>query len=314
MVALFIALIVLANSPDDRSNMDVMMEICQPLARRRHDMVISSCNHVTWNNEESVFSMTQTMNGQNNDAKQNQAKQPPSQTLRQPGQRQQERLMRQERRRKRQRVTISSIIAIALVIAGVFGIVWYQQYQAAAQTAADKIKSDHTTATANVQSTADVRHATATAQVTATANAQLLTTALAGTPVPKAGPASPPTVSGTPVKLADGLQYIDIKAGTGPEAKAGSTVLVEYTGWTKADGKKFDSSFDRGADPYAVQNIGQASVIAGWNEGLIGVKAGTIRRLIIPAALGYGAQGSPPAIGPNADLIFDVTVLSVTNP
>ena len=260
--------------------------------------------------------MTQTMNGQNSDEKQKQLKQPaPTPTPAPPlGQRQQERLMRKERRRKRRNTMLASVAALFVVIASIFSILRFQQYQTDTQTAADKVKNGHATATANTQATSDVQHATATAQVTATANAHLLATALSGSPVPTAGPASPPTVTGTAVKLKDGLQYIVVKAGSGPEAKQGATVLVEYTGWTKADGKKFDSSYDHpGAQPFPLQNLGQAQIIAGWNVGLIGVKAGETRRLIIPSALGYGAQGQNP-IPPNADLIFDVTILSVTNP
>jgi FKBP-type peptidyl-prolyl cis-trans isomerase len=259
--------------------------------------------------------MTQTMNGQNKDEKQTQLKRPAPTPPQPMGQRQQERQMRKERRRKRRNMMLASAAAIFLVIVGVFGIVRYQQYQSDTQAAADKVKNDHATATANTQATSDVRHATATAQVTATANAQLLATALSGSPVPTAGPASPPAVTGTVVKLKDGLQYIVVKAGSGPEAKQGATVLVQYTGWLKANGKKFDSSYDHGAQPFPLANLGpQAQVIPGWQEGLIGVKPGETRRLIIPAALGYGAQAQGTAIPANSDLIFDVTILSVTNP
>jgi FKBP-type peptidyl-prolyl cis-trans isomerase len=111
-------------------------------------------------------------------------------------------------------------------------------------------------------------------------------------------------------KTKDGLQYIDIKVGTGAEAKTGSTVLAEYTGWIQSTGKKFDSSFDHGGQPIQVTPLGTAQIIPGWNEGLIGMKVGGIRRLIIPPSLGFGskAQGPIPA---NATLIFDVTVVSV---
>jgi FKBP-type peptidyl-prolyl cis-trans isomerase len=111
--------------------------------------------------------------------------------------------------------------------------------------------------------------------------------------------------------MADGLQYIDIKQGTGAEAKEGSTVTVEYTGWLQSDGKKFDSSYDRGAQPFDVTPLGQAQVIPGWNKGLVGMKVGGTRRLIIGPDLAYGAAGSPPVIPANATLIFDVTVIAV---
>ena len=98
--------------------------------------------------------------------------------------------------------------------------------------------------------------------------------------------------------------------GTGSAAKKGSKVSVEYTGWIASTCKKFDSSYDHGGQPFSVTPLGQASVIPGWNEGLVGMKVGGVRRIIIPAALGYGAQGNQ-AIPPNATLIFDVTVLSI---
>ncbi|OLB46590.1 MAG: peptidylprolyl isomerase [Ktedonobacter sp. 13_2_20CM_53_11] len=106
------------------------------------------------------------------------------------------------------------------------------------------------------------------------------------------------------------MQCLDLKVGSGKVAQQGSTVSVEYTGWLQSNGKKFDSSYDHGGQPFSVTPLGQASVIPGWNEGLVGMKVGGVRRIIIPAALGYGAQGNQ-AIPPNATLIFDVTVLSI---
>ena len=85
-----------------------------------------------------------------------------------------------------------------------------------------------------------------------------------------------------------GLQYSDITAGTGSEAKTGDSVEVHYTGWLK-DGKKFDSSLDRG-QPFAFR-LGQGMVIKGWDEGVAGMKVGGKRKLIIPADLAYGARG-----------------------
>ncbi|QBD83755.1 FKBP-type peptidyl-prolyl cis-trans isomerase [Ktedonosporobacter rubrisoli] len=137
-----------------------------------------------------------------------------------------------------------------------------------------------------------------------------MSTVTAGSPIPSAGPATPPTVTGTPKALADGLKYIDVKEGQGPEAKAGSSVTVQYTGWFASNGQKFDSSYDHGGQPFTVAPLGQAQVIKGWNEGLVGMKAGGTRRLFIPAALAYGSQ-PPQGIPPNADLIFDVTALIV---
>jgi peptidylprolyl isomerase len=105
-----------------------------------------------------------------------------------------------------------------------------------------------------------------------------------------------------------GLKYKDNKVGTGAEAKAGKTVVVHYTG-TLTDGKKFDSSLDSGK-PFSFK-LGAGEVIKGWDEGVAGMKVGGKRKLVIPYALGYGLQGSPPVIPPKADLIFDVELLEV---
>jgi hypothetical protein len=128
-------------------------------------------------------------------------------------------------------------------------------------------------------------------------------------PAPSAvPPATPPPVSGKAIQGAQGLQYIDVKVGCGPAVKAGDNVTVNYTGWLASDGKMFDSSLQSGRTPFQVMNVGQAQVIAGWNIGLIGMKPGGTRRLIIP---GYGAQGYPPTIPPNSTLIFDITLVSI---
>jgi FKBP-type peptidyl-prolyl cis-trans isomerase FkpA len=111
---------------------------------------------------------------------------------------------------------------------------------------------------------------------------------------------------------ADGLKYGDIAVGSGATAVAGKNVTMQYTGWT-ADGKQFDSSRQAGRGPLPVNDLGQATVIAGWNEGIQGMKLGGVRRLVIPPALGYGAQGYPPVIAPNATLTFDVQLLCILN-
>jgi FKBP-type peptidyl-prolyl cis-trans isomerase FkpA len=118
-------------------------------------------------------------------------------------------------------------------------------------------------------------------------------------------------VSGTPVKLPDGLQYIDMQVGCGPAAQSGSNVSVQFTGWLQKTGKKFDSSWDHNAQAFTLV-LGQGKVIKGFDEGLVGMKQGGSRRIIIPAALAYGKTGSPPTIPPNSVLIFDVTMGSVT--
>jgi FKBP-type peptidyl-prolyl cis-trans isomerase FkpA len=109
------------------------------------------------------------------------------------------------------------------------------------------------------------------------------------------------------------LQKTDTVAGTGKLAKAGSTVTVHYTGWLYAPkepgqhGSQFDSS--AGGEPFTFR-LGAGKVIPGWDQGLVGMKAGGKRTLVVPAAMGYGSRGAGP-IPPNANLIFDVQLLDV---
>jgi len=110
------------------------------------------------------------------------------------------------------------------------------------------------------------------------------------------------------VKTASGLSFTDLKTGTGAAPVSGKSVTVHYTGWLE-DGKKFDSSVDRG-QPF-VFRIGAGEVIPGWDEGVISMRVGGKRKLFIPAQLGYGAAGAPGAIPPNANLIFEVELLDV---
>lgn len=109
-----------------------------------------------------------------------------------------------------------------------------------------------------------------------------------------------------------GLQYEIIQEGTGATPQKGQRVTVHYTGWldNKGElGKKFDSSVDRG-QPFMFV-IGRGQVIRGWDEGVLTMRVGEKRRLIIPAALGYGPSGIGGVIPPNATLIFDVELLGV---
>ncbi len=112
--------------------------------------------------------------------------------------------------------------------------------------------------------------------------------------------------TGTEVTTTSGLKYIDVVEGTGVTPRTGQTISVHYTG-TLQDGRKFDSSHDRGT-PY-VFRIGTGSVIKGWDEGLMTMKVGGKRKLIIPPALGYGPRGNPPNIPGNATLLFDVELV-----
>jgi len=105
-----------------------------------------------------------------------------------------------------------------------------------------------------------------------------------------------------------GLKLQDLKLGTGAEARPGSNVRVHYVG-TLADGKKFDSSRDRG-QPFDFA-LGSGMVIKGWDEGVTGMKVGGKRKLVIPPELGYGARGVPPTVPPNATMIFEVELLSI---
>ena len=107
---------------------------------------------------------------------------------------------------------------------------------------------------------------------------------------------------------ASGLVHEELEVGTGAEATAGQQVQVHYTGWL-TDGKKFDSSKDRN-DPF-VFGLGARQVIAGWDEGVQGMKVGGKRKLTIPASLGYGARGAGGVIPPNATLVFEVELLAV---
>lgn len=118
----------------------------------------------------------------------------------------------------------------------------------------------------------------------------------------------PSKTSGKPTTTASGLKYWDLKKGSGAVAKAGDVVKVHYTGWL-TDGKKFDSSLDRG-EPFAFK-LGSRMVIKGWDEGVAGMKVGGKRQLQIPPDLGYGANGAGAAIPPNATLVFDVELLGV---
>lgn len=105
-----------------------------------------------------------------------------------------------------------------------------------------------------------------------------------------------------------GLRYQDVAQGQGTAASAGKSVSVHYTGWLP-NGEKFDSSRDRN-EPFGF-TLGAGQVIAGWDEGVAGMKVGGRRKLVIPPDLGYGTAGAPPDIPPGATLVFDVELLEV---
>ncbi len=130
-------------------------------------------------------------------------------------------------------------------------------------------------------------------------------TSATGTAAPTAAPAAPaaPKVH----KLASGLVFEDLVVGDGKMADPGLVVTVHYTGWL-TNGTKFDSSLDRG-QPFKFQ-LGAGQVIAGWEQGVRGMRVGGKRKLTIPSDLGYGPGGMGP-IPPNATLLFEVQLLGV---
>jgi peptidylprolyl isomerase len=119
-----------------------------------------------------------------------------------------------------------------------------------------------------------------------------------------------PVAAGSEVKTPSGLAYTDLVKGNGAAPVAGTVVTVHYTGWL-TDGRKFDSSVDRG-EPFKFR-IGAGEVIPGWDEGVMSMKVGGKRKLVIPPQLGYGAAGAGGVIPPNATLIFEVELLDVAH-
>jgi peptidylprolyl isomerase len=135
-------------------------------------------------------------------------------------------------------------------------------------------------------------------------------------PAPSSTPAAAATPEATkPVvvvpkgKAPKKLVIKDLKVGDGATAEPGKQVTVQYVGVSKLNGRQFDASWDRG-EPFTFQ-LGSGGVIPGWDEGVKGMKVGGRRMLVIPPDLAYGAQGSPPTIGPNETLVFVIDLLDV---
>lgn len=118
-----------------------------------------------------------------------------------------------------------------------------------------------------------------------------------------------PVITGSDAPPPTKLETDDIKVGTGPAAKAGDKVSVQYVGALYDSGEEFDASWDRG-EPFQF-TLGSGQVIKGWDDGVAGMKAGGRRKLVIPPDLGYGEAGSPPTIPANATLVFVVDLVSI---
>src|SRR5688572_13009911 len=116
---------------------------------------------------------------------------------------------------------------------------------------------------------------------------------------------------GKEVITGSGLKVTLVEESKNAGAQAGDVVWVHYTGKLQDGGKQFDSSV--GGRPFKL-TLGKGEVIQGWDEGLVGMKIGEKRLLVIPAALGYKERGSPPAIPPNATLVFDVEMIGIARP
>ncbi len=214
---------------------------------------------------------------------------------------QQVHLARARRRQRNQRLVLGTIALLVIVVVAVV-----IQQVVAKNVAATQLANAHASATAT-----SLAHATATQ-----------------TELNVLEPETPPALTGKTITTSDGLQYIDIKVGTGTAAKEGDTISVRYVGWNEpancqaVDVCQFDSSYyeniQSNKDPMtSVQlQLNAQSVIPGWVEGVAGIKVGGERRLIIPAALAYQDQaqtGGEQPIPANATLIFDIQLVSIDN-
>ena len=182
-----------------------------------------------------------------------------------------------------------------------------RQSTTAAKPAAKSSTATKTTATKT--GTAKKPATTGAKKTTTAHHAATATTAKKRTPVKKhTHPNAPTPVKGPGVTTPTGLQYWDIRVGTGVIATAGQQAEMQYTGWLP-DGKEFDSSYHTGHTfPF---QLGAGQVIKGWDEGVAGMKVGGMRQLRIPPQLAYGERGYPGAIPPSATLIFDVELVGV---
>jgi peptidylprolyl isomerase len=161
-------------------------------------------------------------------------------------------------------------------------------------------------AVGNESDTSSVPHAKGETTPTSTTP----TTPTVAAKTPTSGPlAAKPTVTPPSGAAPSTLVVKELIKGTGPEAKAGDSVTVNYVGVLYHGGKEFDSSWKR-SEPFAFA-LGKGQVIKGWDQGVAGMKVGGRRELIIPSELAYGKTGSPPVIPANAPLVFVVDLLAV---
>jgi FKBP-type peptidyl-prolyl cis-trans isomerase len=195
------------------------------------------------------------------------------------------------RRQKTKRTGVRLGIGLAIVLALAFG---YSLLTRDDDSSDNTETADTTTTAAGDQTTTTVAYS----------NPDLAAEVLAREPpIPANADADTPS---------DAVKVETLIEGQGEGAAAGDTVTVHYVG-VLADGTEFDQSWS-GGQPFAVENLGQASVIAGWNEGLVGAKIGERRRLEIGSDKAYGATGNPPTIPANAPLAFEIDVVDITKP
>jgi FKBP-type peptidyl-prolyl cis-trans isomerase len=195
------------------------------------------------------------------------------------------------RRQKTKRTGVRLGIGLLIVLAVAFG---YSLLTRDDDSSDNAETADTTTTTASDGSTTTVAYS----------NPELAAKVLAREPpVPANAAADTPP---------DAVEVKTLIEGQGEGAAPGDTLTVHYVG-VLTDGTEFDESWSRG-EPFTVENLGQASVIAGWNEGPVGAKIGERRRLEIGSDKAYGAQGNPPTIPANAPLAFEVDIVDITKP
>jgi peptidylprolyl isomerase len=200
--------------------------------------------------------------------------------------RQQQLVERRARQRRRNSIVAIVMVGLILIGTGTWAVVAY--------------------AFGGNDNTSTLAVATPTPTPTAAAAAPTKCAAIKPNPPKKGQPTVPNVTGAAPTKL--GIK--DVKKGTGAIAKTGSSLSVTYIGISCSTGTVFDASYLHGGTPFTVTPLGTAQVITGWNQGLLGVRAGGVRELVIPPALGYGAQGQG-SIKANEVLIFLITVKSV---